>query len=514
MSAEESARLKGRVDQQPASNGGREAAIDMAPDEFRKIGYRMVDKIASLLGSMRDRPVVEHRTPEQIKEIVQADRALPEKGRDPGSLLDDLTDQLTAYSLYNGHPRFWGYITSSPAPIGMLGDFLASAVNANVGGWQLAPLATEIETQAVRWIADLISYPVDCGGVLVSGGNMANFVCFLAARTAAAGAEVRTKGLTDKSLKIYASKETHTWIQKATDLFGLGTDAVRWIETDSNHRMSLDDLRDNVNRDRKAGHTPMMIVGTAGTVSTGAIDPLPEIAEFCRKNDIWFHVDGAYGAFAAASDRVDRAILGLREADSIAVDPHKWLYAPLEAGCALVRDPELMLRAFSYKPSYYHFGEEPINYVDFGLQNSREFRALKVWLALSQVGREGYVEMIEEDIQLAGEMYDAIGAEEKLRALTCNLSIVTFRYLPADLKGRADDSKVAEYLDDLNEEILVKLQHGGELFVSNAVLDGRFVLRACIVNFRTSSKDVRALPGIVVRCGDRIDRDLRPGNLS
>lgn len=253
------------------------------------------------------------------------------------------------------------------------------------------------------------------------------------------------------------------------------------------------------------------MIGNAGTVSTGAVDPLEKLAAVCREFDLWLHVDGAYGAPAAIVPDVAALFVGLSEADSIAVDPHKWLYAPLEAGCALVRDVSRLREAFAYHPAYYHFGVEAINYFDLGPQNSRGFRALKVWLALQQVGRDGYAQMISDDIRLSRRMYEQVEQHPELEALTQGLSIATFRYVPPDL-DRAD-STVAKYLNDLNREVLTRLQQGGEVYLSNAVLEGSYALRACIVNFRTTLEDVEALPLLVARVGKEVDMALRPTSL-
>ena len=406
----------------------------MAPEEFRRLGHALVDSVAAFLGSLPGRPVATGESPGAIRTLLDADRPLPATGTDAGELLRSASELLFDHSLFNGHPRFFGYITSSPAPIGMLGDFLAAAVNANVGAWTLGPVATEIEAQAVRWVAELIGYPRECGGLFVSGGNMANFVGLLAARAAAADWDIRRAGVAgpaSRRLRVYASAETHTWIQKATDLAGVGTDAIRWIPTGADLRMDTGALRTALDRDREAGERPLMVIGTAGSVSTGAVDPLVDIAEICREAGVWFHVDGAYGAFAAAVPGTTRDLEGLRLADSVAVDPHKWLYAPLEAGCILARDPEVLRNAFAYHPPYYHFGVEATNYVDFGPQNSRGFRALKVWLALRQVGRDGYVQMIGDDIRLSERLFAAVAAHPELEACTQGLSITTFRYVPA-----------------------------------------------------------------------------------
>lgn len=491
--------------------GSRDAPTVMAAEEFRELGHALVDSIAGFLESMPGQPVTQARSPGEIRALLDSDRGLPETGADAGELLRSTTDLLCRHSLFNGHPRFFGYITSPPAPIGILGDLLAAAVNANVGAWRLAPMASEIEAQAVRWIAELIGYPRDCGGLFVSGGNMANFVGLLAARVAAAPWEVRRTGMAApeaRPLRIYASAETHTWVQKATDLAGLGTDAIRWIATDADQRMDIAALREALRRDIDAGELPMMVIGTAGSVSTGAVDPLPEIARICREAGVWFHVDGAYGAFAAAVPGAPPELQALGLADSVAVDPHKWLYAPLEAGCILARDPERLRQAFSYHPPYYHFGEEATNFVDFGPQNSRGFRALKVWLALQQAGRSGCLRMIGDDIALSRRLHRAVDAHPELEACTQALSITTFRYVPADLLDDASD-ETAAYLNTLNEALLERIQGSGEAFVSNAVVDGRYLLRACIVNFHTSEVDVDALPGIVVRFGREVDVEKR-----
>jgi glutamate/tyrosine decarboxylase-like PLP-dependent enzyme len=487
----------------------------IAPDRFRQIGHQLVDQIAALLESIPDRPVTRDESPSAIRDALGLNGPLPQDGEDPAVLLDGLARLIADHSLFNGHPRFFGYITSSPAPIGMLGDLLASALNPNVGGWLLGPAASEIEGQTVRWIAELIGYPTDCGGLLVSGGNMANFVCFLAARTAGAPWDVRADGVNDGSrpaLRCYASAETHTWIQKAADLTGIGTAGIRWIPTDDRLRMNVALLAERLAADKAAGDRPFIVVGTAGSVSTGVVDPLVEIGELCREQGVWFHVDGAYGGFAAAVPGASSDLQALANADSVAVDPHKWLYAPLEAGCALVRDAEALRRAFLYHPPYYHFEKKGTNYVDFGPQNSRGFRALKVWLALRQAGASGYRRMIGEDIALSRAMADAVAAHPELELVTQDLSITTFRYVPGDLRGN-DSQAARDYVDALNRALLDALQHGGEVFVSNAVISGRYLLRACIVNFHTALADVRAVPDIVVGTGQGLDARIRPQEL-
>jgi len=498
------------------SDNKRETPINLSAEEFRQLGHALIERIADFYDSLPERPVTRAPTPQEVRSLL-GDTELPEDSTDPARLLDRVAPLLFRQSLHNGHPRFLGYITSPAAPLGALGDLLAAAVNSNVGAWDLSPVASEIECQTIRWIADFIGYPTDCGGIMVSGGNMANLIGFYAARKAKAPWEIREAGLyaQDKPLAVYASEATHTWIQKAADLSGIGTDNIRWIATDNRQRMKLGELEKQIAADRKEGRLPFMAVGAAGTVSTGTVDPLAGIAAICKTHDLWFHVDGAYGAPAAALPDANEDLRGLALADSIALDPHKWLYAPIEAGCALVRQPQHLTDAFSFHPEYYRFEDEKdaprINFYEYGVQNTRGFRALKVWLSLAAIGRKGYVEMLEEDIALAQRLFDAAATHPELEAFTRELSITTFRYRPADLTSTGE--QIENYLNELNEALLRQIQIGGEAYVSNAILEGRMLLRSCVVNFRTSEDDIDALPEIVTRLGRSIDQELRPDTL-
>ena len=481
----------------------RSSPLDLSPEQFRALGHHLIDQLAELLREMPQGPVTRGAEPADVRAALGR-RGMPREGSDPRALLDHSLDLLRAHNLYNGHPRFYGFITSSAAPIGALAELIAATINQNVGGYLLSPMATEIEVQTIRWIAELLGMPEGSGGVLVSGGNMANMVGFWAARANALGNDIRERGVRElPPLRVYASGETHTWLQKAADLSGIGTDAIRWIATDGRQRIDTRALREAIERDRAAGDRPLAIIGTAGSVSTGAIDELGVLAAIAREHDVWFHVDGAYGAPAAMLPDAPDDLKALREADSVAVDPHKWLYAPLEAGCVIVRDPETLRNAFSYHPPYYPDAVEdpdpPVYYHEWSPQNSRGFRALKVWLALQQVGRAGYEQMIGEEIGLAKQMFELAGAHEELEAVTLGLSIATFRYV-----GREDRETRAERreeLNALNKTIMERVQADGNAFLTNAVIDDTYLLRACIVNFRTGVDDVRALIDEVVRVG-------------
>jgi aromatic-L-amino-acid decarboxylase len=487
----------------------REVPIEISKEEFKKVGYQLIDTISDFLENIDKGSITAGETPKQLQDLIGTAK-LPENGTSAEELMAKTTQLLLDHSLFNGHPKFLGYITSSPTPIGVLADLLAASVNQNVGAQILSPIATEIEKQTVKWLAEFIGVSSDYSGLLVSGGNMANFTGFLAGRTAKAPKNIKEDGLfgSDK-LKIYCSKTTHTWVEKAAILFGLGSRSVQWISINSNNKMDNQVLAKTIEEDITAGFKPIMVIGTAGDVSTGVVDNLDGIAEICKKHELWFHIDGAYGAPAAVIPDLKHVFNGMKEADSIALDPHKWLYSPLEAGCTLVKNPQHLIDTFSSHPEYYNFGKDEegsaTNYYEYGLQNSRGFRALKVWLALQQVGRSGYEKMIQEDINLSELFYELAEKHPELEAVSQNLSITTLRYIPLELDIPIDP----QYLNTLNESLLDKLQKGGEVFLSNAIVHEKYCLRGCIVNFRTTEKDIEEIIAIIVREGKKMHHKLQ-----
>lgn len=490
----------------------RESPIEITSEDFKIIGHQLVDTIANFLDTINDKPVTTGETPKQIQTVL-GNASLPENGTSVSALFSKASDLLLNHSLLNGHPKFFGYITSSPAPIGALADLLAAAVNPNVGATILSPMATAIEKQTVKWLSEFIGVSPTYGGLLVSGGNMANLTGFLAARTAKAPKSLKEDGLVNTlgEMVFYCSKTTHTWIDKAAVLFGHGLKAIRWIPTDAANKMDTVILAQTITDDLKNGKQPFLVIGNAGDVSMGAVDNLSEIAAICKANNLWFHIDGAYGIPAAVIPQYKNLFDGIEEADSIALDPHKWLYAPLEAGCILVKNPQHLIDTYSAHPVYYNFDnstDEPtLNYYEYGFQNSRGFRALKVWMALQQVGKNGYIKMISEDIELAELLFEEAQKHPELEAITQNLSIATLRYVP--LNYLQDEEIDETYLNTLNEKLLNELQRGGEVFLSNAVVAGKYCLRACIVNFRTSRKDIQEIIEIIVREGRKVHEMLK-----
>lgn len=489
----------------------RMPSIDMNKEEFRRVGYSLIDRIADFYENLKSGPVTSGETPSQVQ-MVLGKNSLPENGSSVSEILDKATDLLFHHSLFNGHPKFFGYITSSATPIGALADLLAAAVNANVGANVLSPIATAIEKQTVKWLAEFIGVPGSYGGLLVSGGNMANLTAFLAARTAKANGNLKTDGLANMNAELvfYCSKATHTWIEKAAVLFGHGTKAIRWIPTDADSKMNIEILQKAIIDDVRSGKKPFLTVANAGDVSTGVVDNLSEIAAICKAHDLWFHIDGAYGIPAAAVPEYKHLFEGMQEADSIALDPHKWLYAPLEAGCTLVKNPQHLIDTYSAHPAYYNFdstADEPTtNFYEYGFQNSRGFRALKVWAALQQIGKNGYINSIKEDITLSQALFREADKHAELEAISQNLSITTLRFVPAGyVKGEGEGE---DYLNALNEKLLNQLQQGGEVFLSNAVIGNKYCLRACIVNFRTTQKDIYEVIDIIAREGRKIYEEI------
>lgn len=489
----------------------RNTSLEINKEQFKNIGYQLVDRIAEFLDTMDDKPVTTGESPQELQKILGVS-SLPDNGIPAADIIANATELLMNHSLLNGHPKFMGYITSSPAPIGMFADLLAASVNSNVGANILSPVATEIEKQTVKWLAEFIGVSPEYGGILVSGGNMANFTAFLAARTAKAPKNIKEDGLasTSKKLMVYCSKTTHTWVEKAAILFGHGSNSTRWIPTDSFNRMDNDLLEQAIKKDLKDGHQPFMIVGTAGDVSTGVVDNLQAIAAICKTYNLWFHIDGAYGIPAAVIPELKQMFQGIKEADSIALDPHKWLYSPLEAGCTLVKNPKHLTDTYSSHPEYYNFSKNNDglvhNFYEYGLQNSRGFRALKVWMALKQIGKNGYLKTIREDIELSKLLFQLAENHSELEAITQNLSITTLRYVPEGYGDKSDKNEA--YLNTLNEALLDVLQQGGEVFLSNAIVQHKYCLRGCIVNFRTSKKDIEEIIGILVREGKKMHQKL------
>jgi glutamate/tyrosine decarboxylase-like PLP-dependent enzyme len=469
-------------------------------DQIRRIGYHVVDLIAEHLTTLEDGPVF-RPVPAGVAEALFSSAA-PLDGAAPETILAEFREAVAPYPFGNGHPRFWGWVNSPPVVIGALAEALAAAMNPSCAGGNHA--AIYIERQVLNWFKQMLGFPRDSMGLLVSGGSMASLTAFAVARHAMAGFDVRRAGLQggDRTLVFYVSEEGHGCLRKAAELLGIGSDNVRTVAVDEHLRMRPDDLERRIAGDLAGGRVPVAVAASAGTVNTGAIDPLGDIARICRRHGVWFHIDGAYGAPAILARQYREELAAIALADSVALDPHKWLSVPVEAGLVLIKDAALMRDTFSLVPPYLRTDGTPAGiegppwFSEYGFQQTRGFRALKVWMALKQHGLDGYARMIEEHIDLARYLHGRVSSAPDLEAMApAGLSIVCFRYSPPAL--RAD----APRLDEINKALLQRIQLGGQAFLSSTVLRGAFVLRACIVNYRTRQNDLDFLVDLVRREG-------------
>lgn len=447
---------------------------------------------------------------EQIAARVRRD--VPEEGLSDDAVLDYLRAVVFDASMYPGHPGFLAYISGAGTAPGAVAEFVAAAINQNLGGWRLAPGGTEIEIALIGWLCRMFGLPETGGGLMVSGGAMANFVALKTARDARAGSDVRRGGVGDQKLVFYASDESHVVIERAADMLGLGTASVRKIATASSGEMDVSALTKALDDDLAAGMRPCCVVATAGTTATGAIDPLPAIAEVAGHYGAWLHVDAAYGGAALLAPDLKALFQGIEQADSIAFDPHKWLYVPLTAGCVLVRDEATLHRAFNVEASYTYQDLEATkrgpDLAMFGPQFSRGFQALKVWISLLSHGTRAYAERISHDARLARYLGELVTDHEELELVAePSLSICCFRFVPSDVIPGAG---AEPYLNELNQTIMTALQTGSSSYCSNAVVAGRFALRACIVNFRTEATDIEELVQTSVEIGRRIHAERSP----
>ena len=468
-------------------------AFGWPPGEIRRVSHQVADLVADYLISLPDGPAYQPPPPALVEAMRTADWAA--QGESADALLAEFAAHIAPYPFGNGHPRFAAWVNSPPHPLGVLADALAAAMNPSVAGGNHA--AVHLEHQVIRWFAGLLGWPAGFSGQLVSGGSAATLTALAVARHRAAG----RAGLDDRAdgvqaaagrLVLYAGTESHSCVTKATELLGIGSASVRVVPSDRRRRMRPAELDRMVRADQATGKIGVAAVATAGTVNTGAVDPVGDIAAVCARHDLRLHVDGAYGAPAIlllpgyAATRT-----ALSSADSIAVDAHKWLYAPVDAGLLLVRDGVAARDTFSLVPPYLRTdGDEdgpggPPWFAEYGLEQTRPFRALKVWFQLRHLGRDGYRQLIAHDIALAARLRRALARSADFEVLASGLSVVCFRHRPTGVTG-------AE-LDRHNQDVLRAVQLGGHAFLAGTQVDGQFAIRACIVNPGMSAAGVDAI---------------------
>jgi glutamate/tyrosine decarboxylase-like PLP-dependent enzyme len=457
--------------------------LDPAPNEIRDWGHSAIELMIEYLGSLRGYPIYRNMTSSEIR--GRLDSTLPNAGTSFDDLLQIFRDTIIPFSRQNAHPRMFGYVQSPGTPLAAFADLLASALNANLTAWRSAPAPVEIERLTIDWIRQILGFAPGAAGLFVSGGSMANFAALATAQ--------QTKNHGSGRLRIYASSETHHSIVKAAALLGIGRENVCQIAVDRNFKIEPADLIARITADLAAGHQPFCVVANAGTVNTGAIDPLPEIRQIADRYALWMHVDGSYGAFAALAKSGRELIGGIEQADSVALDPHKWLYLPVDVGCVIYRQPALARAVFAQEAEYTRVlgaeADEAFAFWDYGPELSRRFRALKVWMLLKGVGLKSLGEAIENNLACARHLESLVRTSDDFEMLApVELSIFCFRYLPPQMR-----SKSPEAIDAFNERLLIALQRDGSSYLSNTALGGRFALRGCVLNYHTTAEDMETL---------------------
>jgi glutamate/tyrosine decarboxylase-like PLP-dependent enzyme len=488
----------------------RDSSLEITKEAIDELAAQTLELVADYFARLPELPVFPQTSADQLKERFNVE--LPVEAIAVERILDDCRAIIGA-SRHNGHPRFFGYVASPSTPVGAFADLLASALNANVTSWRSAPAAAEIEKTTLRWLSTLVGYGADAHGLLTSGGSLANLNALLVAhRSRAPEGQVSRRGLWSGSqpMTIYASDQVHMSIPKAADVLGLGREQVRLVKSDAQFRLDVRALREMIEADRARGLLPFCVVGNAGTVNTGAVDPLAETAEVAATYDLWFHVDGAYGALGSADERKRPLFEGLERADSVSLDPHKWLYAPVDCGCLLFRDPVMARRAFltddaDYIKVHEETTDESFAFWDYGIELSRRFRALKIWMMLCYYGARRIRVAISDDNDLAAYLAERVRLAEDFELLApVELSICCFRYVPPAVSAAllaaetaAERARLSAELDQLNAALMHRVQRGGRAYLSNVTLRGSYGLRACIVNFRTTRDDINQTLDIV-----------------
>lgn len=477
-----------------ASQVQQPSFIDPADwEEVRRMGHQMLDEALDYQMSLRERPTW-RPVPQEVKDAFG--EPIPFAPQPLDRVYQQFVDQVQSYPNGNAHPRFWGWVMGNGSPVGMLADMLASGLNPHLAGYDQGP--SLVEDEVINWFKDLMGFPKDASGVLVSGATTANLVGLAVARHKQAGYDVREEGNTGPRMTYYGSVETHSCSERACELMGLGRKSLRKTPVDSDYRVKPEELRKLIREDRAAGLKPICVIGNAGTVNTGTTDDLEALAQIAQEEGLWFHIDGAFGAMLSLSDKYRSILKGLEQADSLAFDLHKWGYLPYEIGCVLVKDSVGHRGTFASMPHYLAnlpggISKEPLKFAELGVQLSRGFRALKAWMCMKSQGVDNWAKAIERNVEQGQYLANLVRQNDRLELVApAPLNIVCFRFIDSERN-----------LDELNQRILVRLQEEGIAVPSSTVLDGKFALRVAIANHRTSLEDLDLLVESVLKFGSQ-----------
>lgn len=478
------------------SQTATESLGDMPAEEFRRYGHQLVDWIAEFLANISDLPAYPNVRPGDIRDNLPA--SPPIKGEPMEEILADVDRVIMPGMAHWNHPRFFAYFTSSGSAPGILGELLSAAFNVNSMLWQSCPAATELEQVTLDWLRRMIGLPPEFFGIIYDGGSSTAFHAIAAAREQAPGLNVREYGLAGRSdsprLRIYASEQGHSSIDKAALALGLGLDGVRRVAVDDEYRMNPQALAEAIAVDRRAGVLPFCVAATVGSTSCTSIDPVPKIADVCENEGLWLHVDAAHGGAAAVVREMRHVLDGCWRADSIVINPHKWLFVQMGLSVLFTRKPGVLRRAFGLVPDYLKTdqGDDAVNFMDYGIPLGRNFRALKLWFTLRYFGVEGIAARIREHVELARRFAEQVDAHPEFERLAPTpLSTVCFRAHP----GGMDDETA---LDDLNERLLQAINQNGEAFLSHTRLRGRFTIKMVISHLRTNEEQINRVWALAV----------------
>lgn len=471
-------------------------------DDLKQLGHRMLDDMMHFLQHIKTEPVW-RKPPPEVKQTFQT--GLPETPQSPDAVYDEFRKNILPYYIGNIHPRFWSWVMGTGSAQGMLAEMLAAGMNCNVGIGDQAPMYAD--KQVIDWCKQMMNFPATAGGALVGNASVANLNALITARNAVSE-KIRQAGLRHMpQLTLYASAETHSCIQKAAEIIGIGNHYLRLVRVNENYEMDTNHLEELIARDKEDGFRPFCVVANIGTVNTGAVDPLEKIFFICMKYNLWFHVDGAFGALLKLLPEKNKELMCIELADSVAFDLHKWMYMPYEAGVVLVKDVNKHRAAFSLQPEYILHQERgiaagPELTSNFGFDLSRNFKALKVWMLIKEHGMEKYRNLIRQNLLQAQYLKEKIRETPKLELMApVSMNIVCFRY--------NDESLKTEELNALNKEILMQLQEQGIAAPSYTKLNGQYCLRVAISNHRSRKEDFDVLLKESVRIGKELMQEKK-----